>query len=192
MNTTTDAAILILPVILLRNLRLPKRQKIGVMVVLMTGGFVLIVSIIKLKLNLDLVHVTDYTWDAVAIYVWTTVEVHIAIVCACLPAGKPFLRKHMPIIIGNSYGASAGTKRRTIGSTHERHLPLRDAGEDPQDIILEGDLNRRSPKNVSAATVELGTEQPVSTEYGSDRGLIIIVLVSIRNIIACNSKRVAT
>ena len=38
MNTTTDAAILILPVIILRNLRLPKRQRIGIMLVLMTGG----------------------------------------------------------------------------------------------------------------------------------------------------------
>ncbi|KAH8702869.1 hypothetical protein GQ44DRAFT_783444 [Phaeosphaeriaceae sp. PMI808] len=38
MNTTTDATILILPVLILRGLRLPMKQKIGVMIVLMTGG----------------------------------------------------------------------------------------------------------------------------------------------------------
>jgi hypothetical protein len=38
MNTTTDAALLIMPVLFLWNLQLPKREKIGVMIVLMTGG----------------------------------------------------------------------------------------------------------------------------------------------------------
>ena len=38
MNVATDVAILVLPVIFLWNLRLPNRRKIGVMLVLMTGG----------------------------------------------------------------------------------------------------------------------------------------------------------
>jgi len=38
MNSITDATILTLPVIFLRNLQLPMRQKIGVIMVFMTGG----------------------------------------------------------------------------------------------------------------------------------------------------------
>lgn len=38
MNAVTDVALLVLPIIFLRNLRLPKKQKVGVMIVLMTGG----------------------------------------------------------------------------------------------------------------------------------------------------------
>ncbi|KAH8707184.1 hypothetical protein GQ44DRAFT_552512, partial [Phaeosphaeriaceae sp. PMI808] len=38
MNTATDAAILVMPVIFLRKIQLHKRQKIGIMVLLMTGG----------------------------------------------------------------------------------------------------------------------------------------------------------
>jgi hypothetical protein len=38
MNAVTDVALLVLPIIFLRNLRLPTRQKFGVMLVLMTGG----------------------------------------------------------------------------------------------------------------------------------------------------------
>ncbi|KAF2188920.1 hypothetical protein K469DRAFT_456892, partial [Zopfia rhizophila CBS 207.26] len=101
MNTATDTTILVLPVLLLRNVRLPKRQKIGVMIMLMTGGFVLVVSIIRLKLTVDSVHQTDLTWENVDGNAWWTIEAHIAIVCACLPAGKPFLRKHMPKVIGS-------------------------------------------------------------------------------------------
>jgi len=38
MNTTTDAVILVLPVLFLRKLQLPKKQKIGIVVLLMAGG----------------------------------------------------------------------------------------------------------------------------------------------------------
>lgn len=38
MNTGTDVAILVLPILMLWKLRLPIQQKIGVMIVLMTGG----------------------------------------------------------------------------------------------------------------------------------------------------------
>ncbi|KAH8728011.1 hypothetical protein GQ44DRAFT_824349 [Phaeosphaeriaceae sp. PMI808] len=170
MNTATDSIILVLPVLFLRGVALPKKQKIGVMIVLMTGGFV-----IRVVLTAGMVNTKDVTWERFPNSVWWTSEVHVAIVCACLPAGKPFLRKHMPRVIGGSYGAtSAGTKLRTMRSTHTQRLSSKDAGDDQRDIILRDDINRRSSKTVSTAVVELGTEQSVRKEYGSDRHLIII------------------
>ncbi|RYP05727.1 hypothetical protein DL764_003609 [Monosporascus ibericus] len=173
MNSATDAVILMLPVQILRDLRLPKRQKIGVILILMTGGFVLVVSIIRLKMTADMNHTSDFTWDSTPSAIWWTIEVHVAIVCACLPSGKPFLRKHLPKVIGSTFGASAGTKRRTPGSSQPRRLPSRDTPEDPEDIMMEDHLTGRGPANVSTTTVELGTAQPVSAEYSSDKGLII-------------------
>ncbi|PVH90617.1 hypothetical protein DM02DRAFT_421029 [Periconia macrospinosa] len=192
MNTTTDAIILALPILFLRRLHLPKRQKIGIMVLLMAGGFILIVSIIRLKQSVDLVHTIDISWGGMTLELWWATEAHIAIVCACISAGKPFLRRHMPRVLGSSYGAcTAATKLRPIRSTHTQRLHSRDAGGDPQDTILKGDtiseLRRhltayrlannydigRNPKVVSTATVELGLEPPVRAEYGSDRGLIL-------------------
>lgn len=38
MNTATDFIILLLPTVILRSLRLPRRQKIGVYFIFMTGG----------------------------------------------------------------------------------------------------------------------------------------------------------
>lgn len=38
MNTATDAVILFLPALILRDVQLPKKQKVGVIIVLMTGG----------------------------------------------------------------------------------------------------------------------------------------------------------
>lgn len=38
MNTFTDTIILVLPIVMLYKMRLPKWEKIGVLIVLMTGG----------------------------------------------------------------------------------------------------------------------------------------------------------
>lgn len=89
MNTATDAAILILPVLFLRGVGLPKKQKIGVMIVLMTGGLyvyehldcieaerantwisVLGVSIIRVKLTAGMVYTKDVSWDSFPNAVW--------------------------------------------------------------------------------------------------------------------------
>ncbi|KAF2185964.1 hypothetical protein K469DRAFT_152150 [Zopfia rhizophila CBS 207.26] len=128
MNTITDVTILVLPIPILRNIRIPIRQKIGVMIVLMTGGFVSAISIIRLKMIVDSVGSIDFTWDVCQI-VWWSVEVHIAIVCACLPAGKPFFRRHFHKFIGSSYGASVGTRRQTMRSGYAQHPRSRDGDE---------------------------------------------------------------
>ncbi|KAH8725720.1 hypothetical protein GQ44DRAFT_615290 [Phaeosphaeriaceae sp. PMI808] len=132
MNIATDAIILILPVLILRGARLPIKQKISIMIVLMTGGFVFFVSIIRLKLAVDMVYSKDFSWEGCTVGVWWVIETHVAIVCACLPAGKPFLRKHMPRVIRSSDGAAfVMPKLRTIRSTHTQRLPSGDAGDDP-------------------------------------------------------------
>ncbi|KAF2179953.1 hypothetical protein K469DRAFT_673473 [Zopfia rhizophila CBS 207.26] len=153
MNTITDAIILVLPILILRNIRIPIRQKIGVMVVLMTGGLVSAISIIRLKLIVDSVSNADFTWDVSQI-VWWSIEVHIAIVCACLPAGKPFLRRHFPKFIGSSYGPSLGTRRETMHSSYAQHPRSRDGDELSLNVFSDSYLDRRSQANASTCTVE--------------------------------------
>ncbi|PVH98525.1 hypothetical protein DM02DRAFT_630149 [Periconia macrospinosa] len=127
MNTATDAVLLILPVAFLWNLRTTTRERIGAMIVLMTGGLVFIASVIRLKLLLVRVS-PDFTWTVFPTYVCLTIEVHVAIVCACLSAGKPFLRKHMPWVMGDSQGTSSAmamVHSPTIPSIRTQRLPSR-------------------------------------------------------------------
>jgi hypothetical protein len=89
MNTVTDVAILILPILILRSSRLPKKQKIGVIIVLMTGGLyvykhldcieakrantwisVLVVSIVRVKLTADMTSTKDVSWDSFSFAMW--------------------------------------------------------------------------------------------------------------------------
>ncbi|KAH8900238.1 hypothetical protein GQ53DRAFT_836177 [Thozetella sp. PMI_491] len=84
LNVFTDAVILLLPIWLLQPLRIPLNQRIAVLALMMAGGFVLGVSIYRLKL----VIVTDYRHIEAKFAkntVTCLVELSVAIVCACMP-----------------------------------------------------------------------------------------------------------
>ncbi|KAI3571094.1 hypothetical protein IWW34DRAFT_772315 [Fusarium oxysporum f. sp. albedinis] len=135
MNTATDAIILLLPIAILRGLHLQKRQKLGVTLIMMTGGLVLGISVVRLKATVDSLSYQDLTWDSVPGIAWWTVEVHLALVCACLASLKPFLRRFLPKVIGSSYGTSdsnSGGIQRTLYLTSNPGLPpSRDGDEIP-------------------------------------------------------------
>ena len=48
---------------------------------------------------------------------------HVAIICACLPAGKPFLRKHLPKVMGSSYATATPSKKQSHLSSYFRRVP---------------------------------------------------------------------
>lgn len=64
------------------------------------------------------------------------IEVHFAIVCACLPAGKPFLRKYLPKVIGSNNSDSDMTRRRPIQNHPNQRLSSGAGIEDGQEIML--------------------------------------------------------
>ncbi|PVH68619.1 hypothetical protein DL98DRAFT_375249, partial [Cadophora sp. DSE1049] len=102
LNIGTDCVMLILPIPMLWNLQMPRRQKAGLIGVFMAGSFVCIVSIIRLKYLFPLLKNPDITWAVVPALVWCTIEIDVGIICACLPTLKPVLRRHFPILLGSS------------------------------------------------------------------------------------------
>ncbi|KAH8727315.1 hypothetical protein GQ44DRAFT_770308 [Phaeosphaeriaceae sp. PMI808] len=71
MNVVTDAIILLFPLAILRDLQnLAPREKVAVTGIMMTGGLVVGISIIRAKTNIDMLHITDMTWDGARIVIW--------------------------------------------------------------------------------------------------------------------------
>ncbi|KAH8591910.1 hypothetical protein B0O99DRAFT_718424 [Bisporella sp. PMI_857] len=103
LTIVTDIAMLILPITLVRKLKLPLKQKVALAGLFMTGTLVCIVSGIRLKTIADLIRSPDFTWVGADNSVWTIMEMCIGVICACLPTFKPFLRRHFPKLIGSSY-----------------------------------------------------------------------------------------
>ncbi|MCJ1400076.1 hypothetical protein MMC11_003279 [Xylographa trunciseda] len=82
----TDIILLILPLPLVWQLKITKSQKWGVSAVFLLGGFVTICSIIRLVRLIQTQDNLDFTWGLSDPALWSTVEMHIFVCCACLPS----------------------------------------------------------------------------------------------------------
>lgn len=91
-NILTDAALLSLPIPYIWRLHRTRPQKIALIGIFMLGGFVTIVSSVRLAI---LVHVDSKSPDLDYNYAWfgvlTELELNIGIVSACLPSLRPIL-----------------------------------------------------------------------------------------------------
>jgi len=94
MNVATDVVMLLLPIWVLRPLRLPRKQKIGVTLILMTGSFVCVVSAVRLGLIPSTMINPDLTWIGSSGFVWCIIEMNTGIICACLPSLKTIAKYH--------------------------------------------------------------------------------------------------
>ncbi|MCJ1282374.1 hypothetical protein MMC26_001697 [Xylographa opegraphella] len=90
-NIVTDIALLTMPLPYIWWLQVAWPKKIAVILVFTLGGFVAVVSIIRLTVLLNLTN-QDVTWTYVPTCIWTNIEVHIGIVSASVPAFWPLPR----------------------------------------------------------------------------------------------------
>ncbi|KAK3312802.1 hypothetical protein B0H66DRAFT_380906 [Apodospora peruviana] len=135
LNTVTDLAILLLPIWLLRPLRIPLLKKMGVAIILMTGGFVVGISAKRTYTVLDNAS-TDFTYRFVPNLVWFLIEMYVGILCACLPTMKPFMKRFFP----SFFAFSSNLESRLSASLHIASIRL--------DTLTGGRLNRRRHSNM--------------------------------------------
>ena len=116
MNIVTDFIIFLVPLPVIRTLRLPRRQKIMVIGIFCLGFFTCVISIVRLFTLRASANSTDSTWDNVPSAYWSIVELNCGILCASLPSLRPLLR-HVGWI-GPSRGDQADSYERD--DTYER------------------------------------------------------------------------
>ncbi|MCJ1259543.1 hypothetical protein MMC24_007381 [Lignoscripta atroalba] len=77
-NIITDWTLLVMPLPLVWRLRIPNSQKIGLTTIFLLGGFVCVVSIVRLVV-LDRLEQVDVTWNFVDAAIWSAIEPTIGI-----------------------------------------------------------------------------------------------------------------
>ncbi|KAF1832247.1 hypothetical protein BDW02DRAFT_555181 [Decorospora gaudefroyi] len=193
LNIATDFAIIILPIPVIRNLKLGQRQRIGLIAIFTVGGSVCIVSILRLQSLVQISNSKDPTYDNTPAATWSAVEVNVGIICSCLPLLRPLLTRWLPTAfpsrrrsipslpdrapttygkgskIPEGYDGKEGSERRSICSRGE-------AGEgDIQvvtDIRVEIERCDGRPCGVwSGGDVEGGGAEWSARENGSVKGL---------------------
>ncbi|KAJ1324311.1 CFEM domain-containing protein [Microdochium nivale] len=96
-----DVATLVLPLPQLLALRMSLRKKIRVLSMFCVGFFVTLVAVLRLQSLLTFSQQSsNVTMDFVDISVWSTVEISVGIICACMPALRSLLSLAMPSAFG--------------------------------------------------------------------------------------------
>ncbi|KAK7724880.1 hypothetical protein SLS57_004151 [Botryosphaeria dothidea] len=104
-NIVTDLITLVLPMRIVLPLQMPKRQKVTLIIVFLSGAFVCASAIARTVLLIPLFNSPDYTWNVVDQYVWSFIEINVGIICASIPPLKPFFSRYAPILLGGRYGS---------------------------------------------------------------------------------------
>ncbi|KAM4065404.1 hypothetical protein HRG_004277 [Hirsutella rhossiliensis] len=89
-NLFFDVAILCIPVPIVWKLRLSSFKKMGVLVIFLLGAFVCVASIVRLSMIWHPPDV-DKGVDFSPTMMWSTIQLGLAIICACLPTLGPLL-----------------------------------------------------------------------------------------------------
>lgn len=110
-NVLTDCAVILLPLPILTSMRMEFKQKAVLVGTFCTGIFITVVDIIRIAyLQQALTIAVDYTnymhtpyddlaWQVSLSFMWSAVEMHVGIVCACVLVLKPLVRRLFPDVV---------------------------------------------------------------------------------------------
>ncbi|KAK4158651.1 Phosphoglucosamine mutase [Cladorrhinum sp. PSN259] len=92
-HISTDFVIFLLPIPVVVTMTNPWSQKAGLLFVFCVGFFVCLLSALRAVWLKELYVKPDVTWHLTEIANWSTIEINIAVVCACLTTLKPLFLK---------------------------------------------------------------------------------------------------
>ncbi|KAF1940907.1 hypothetical protein EJ02DRAFT_378708 [Clathrospora elynae] len=101
LNIITDLAFSIaIPVPMLWNVQMNKRQKVSLICILGLGVFATAAALVKLYYVSSYGRSGDWMWDSRNLTIWTVIESNVAITAGNLPCLKPLFRT----VLGATYG----------------------------------------------------------------------------------------
>ncbi|KAK3399945.1 hypothetical protein B0T20DRAFT_350108 [Sordaria brevicollis] len=165
-----DLWIMAIPLSQLRKLNMDWKKKLAVGLMLCVGVFDTIISIIRLHSLLAFQPSTNVTWDYYPVAVWSAVEYHVAVICACLPAMRQLLVRVFPRLesnIGKSDGSNGGDGD---ASGARRNVPR--SGTDQYQWYGQQHQSSRGLKKERRRKGELWTRE-VPTETESERNIVL-------------------
>ncbi|PGH35242.1 hypothetical protein GX50_01938 [[Emmonsia] crescens] len=151
-NIVLDLATLALPLRELSQMDLWRKKKIHICIMFSVGSFVTIVSILRLHTLLKFARSHNFTWDYVEMGYWSTIEIHVGIICACMPAMRSLFRRIFPSFFSYTQHQKSGTFGN--GSSHEesvirtaQRLPQKPVFHDSDSLPLVDVFNSRPPQS---------------------------------------------
>ncbi|KAI5928453.1 hypothetical protein F4810DRAFT_5049 [Camillea tinctor] len=103
-NTITDFIVVLLPIKTIMGLDLPVKQRIIVTGLFGVGLFASAAGIARTYFTWILTTSADHdtTWNAWAVWLASTIELNLGIICASIPGTKPFFASYLPRVVGST------------------------------------------------------------------------------------------
>ncbi|KAK8231395.1 hypothetical protein HDK77DRAFT_499945 [Phyllosticta capitalensis] len=98
-NIFSDFLMIVLPMPVLRSLKIHRRQKVALMAIFAFGSFGGVTAILRLKSLARVSKSNDVTYDNTGALLWSTVECNVAIMCASLPSLKVLVSRYFPHLL---------------------------------------------------------------------------------------------
>ncbi|KAF3905036.1 hypothetical protein AA313_de0205336 [Arthrobotrys entomopaga] len=187
-NIVLDCWLWAMPVPVVWGLRLPMRQKVGLVGVFALGFFVCLAGALRLYYVALTAYSYDKTWDGFSAWIWTAAESDVGIICASLPALKPLITKVTkfkfsdvtPSVYGHSRSRTLGHRKsnhtggirlpsraasRNLGSRHNAMESIWDGSDE---VICERDAQGRIKKQEKKQYVQAGVYQMSTVIFSGD------------------------
>lgn len=120
-NIITDLALLFLPMPILTAIRLPRNEKIILVITFSFGAFVTVVDVIRIVYLQSALQGTgqgDFSWNASLSFMWSAIEVHVGIICASVPGVKPLVARLFPNLLGRITHNVHGKSHSSAGDAY--------------------------------------------------------------------------
>lgn len=124
-SVVTDLYAVLLPCLMLRNFDAPRRRKIALNVVFAFGLIVVVAGSVRTFYFSKLSYTLDETWLGFDIFVWSDLEIHLAIICASAPALRVLFRKYLADPLSRAMHTAkhsvSGSRSAARTSQHTQH-----------------------------------------------------------------------
>lgn len=131
-----DIWMLAIPLSQLRSLQLHWKKKVGVAIMFCTGTFVTVISIVRLQSLITFGNSTNATWNNLQVSLWSTIEINVGIICACMPTLRLLLLRMFPKL-STTYRNASGY----YNATGSRSKPTRSRTFGQDGLATPGHIN---------------------------------------------------
>jgi hypothetical protein len=171
MQIFSDIMILVLPMSTLSKLKLPRRQRAGIMLVFGVGVFVIATSSARLYELSKMISGHDFTKTNQKAAVWSSLEANVSIICACLPPLHPFISRifsfcfrPQPVHSSPATNEASTTTQLTSTQLTSRKGSFYDPGIGPDGGVFYNDFFSPGPAAYSASIAKMNAGERSGNE----------------------------
>ncbi|KAI7239764.1 hypothetical protein KC330_g1713 [Hortaea werneckii] len=169
-----DVGLLIVPVPLVWKLQMHLRKRLAVVGVFLLAGFVVVASIVRIIMLQKNTQSNDPVWTIAPVYIWSSVEPFVGIICACLPTLSPLFKRFWTA--GRTQSSSRMTPNSenldTISGSKNKHLRKFQRGMSADDEVMLTSVCQKqaetTARHLGSSEEDIGTAEQIHVRKDFD------------------------